>query len=219
MSETPPLALEWTGTRDGRPELLLAHGAGADMRHEFLALTAAGLAARGLAVARFNFPYTRRAQALGRSQPPDRMPVLVGCWREALAQRGSSPAPVVLAGKSMGGRAASMLLAEATPPGVRGGVWLGYPLHPAKKPQELRSAHLPRIAVPQLYVSGTKDPLCELPLLEAALAPLGKRATLLRIEGGDHSLATSRKDPMRDAAVWLDAVAQFVREVSSRPAP
>lgn len=118
--------------------------------------------------------------------------------------------PRVLAGKSMGGRMASLLLAEATPPGVCAAVYFGYPLSSAGKPSVSRAAHLERVRVPQLFVSGSKDSLCNLHALKTALAPLGEQAQLHVVEGGDHSLATSRREPLRGLDAWLDATATFV---------
>jgi predicted alpha/beta-hydrolase family hydrolase len=110
---------------------------------------------------------------------------------------------------------ASLLLAEETPPGVRGAVYLGYPLSPAGRPEKLRAEHLERIRVPQLFVSGSRDSLCDLTRLRAVLEPLGRGARLHVVEGGNHSLATSRKDPLGGSDAWLDAVIEFVREVSA----
>jgi predicted alpha/beta-hydrolase family hydrolase len=205
--------------RDGaiamRPLVVLAHGAGAPYTSAFMEETAHGLAARGLCVIRFHFPYMEAAQREGTKKPPDPPKRLLATWRamidRALTLRGHGP--LVLAGKSMGGRMASMLLAEGRAPEARGAVYLGYPLHPAKRPEKLRADHLAKVPVPQLFVQGQKDALCDPAKLREVLANV-PNAQHLELEGADHSLARSRKDPMQGSDLWLDAVARFVREVA-----
>jgi uncharacterized protein len=207
------------GALDGRPVVLFAHGAGADEESPFMAAVAAGLVARGMTVVRLRFPYMVRAERERRRFPPDRAPVLVATFATLLreVEDWALPArtPLILAGKSMGGRMASMLLAESTPAGVCAAVYFGYPLSPAGRPAVLRAEHLPRVAVPQLFVSGDRDALCDLALLRRVLEPLGRRAQLHVVAGGDHSLAPSRREPMRDSDGWLDATARFV--IACRP--
>ena len=209
-------AVSWRcdGALDGRPLVLFAHGAGAPFTSGFMAAVSEGLVQRGLAVGRFHFPYMEQRARGGRGGPPDREPVLLATWQAMLAcarawRSGDRP---VLAGKSLGGRMASVLLARGGAAGARGAVYLGYPLHPPRRTDKLRAAHLRDVPVPQLFVAGTKDPLCDLGLLRAALEPLGERARLRVVEGGDHSLAVSRREPMRGAEAWLDAVRAFVHE-------
>jgi predicted alpha/beta-hydrolase family hydrolase len=182
---------------------------------------AQGLDARGLAVVRFHFPYMERLVRESRRSAPDRPPVLLATWRALLGAVGGWPGAdrIVLGGKSMGGRLASMLLADESPAGVCGAVYLGYPLSPAGKPDTNRASHLERVRVPQLFVSGTRDALCDLGRLRAALAPPGSRVRLHVVDGGDHSLATSRKEPLAGSGAWLDAVAAFVAEVTTTPDP
>jgi predicted alpha/beta-hydrolase family hydrolase len=179
----------------------------------------AGLLRRSMTVVRFHFPYMERAVREGRRLPPDRAPRLIATWR-ALVERAArywSDAPLVLAGKSLGARMASMLLAGGGAPAARAAVYLGYPLHPPGRPEKLRSAHLPDVPVPQLFVSGTRDPLCDLTLLRPVLDRIGPRARLVRVEGGDHSLARTRSDPLAGFEVWLDATASFVRKCVRMP--
>lgn len=213
-------AISWVrdGTISNRPLVLLAHGAGAPYTSPFMAETARGLVARGLCVVRFHFPYMEAAQRAGTKKPPDPQKRLLASWR-AMIDRGlrlRGHGPLVLAGKSMGGRMASMLLADGGVPEAHGAVYLGYPLHPPGKPEKLRADHLPRVPVPQLFVQGSKDALCDPERLRAVLKTIPS-ARHLEIEGADHSLARSRKDPMAAAAEWLDAVAAFVHEVASAP--
>ena len=211
-----PFSWSRTGPLDGRPLVVLAHGAGAPQTHPFMEGVSAGLVDRGLTVARFHFPYMERRVREGRNLPPDRAPVLLDTWRAMLdrARKWRGAGPLVMGGKSLGGRMASMLLAEGRAPGARGVIYLGYPLHPPGKPEKLRDAHLPGIAVPQLFVSGTKDPLCDLALLRPVLRRIGKSARLVTVEKGDHSLAVTRKDPMKGSEAWLGEVASFVRAVA-----
>lgn len=209
------------GALDGRPVVALAHGAGAPMDSPFLEQCAHDLVAHGLAVVRFHFPYMQRRVDEGSRRPPDRAPVLLDTWRALLARvaRMDGAGPVVLAGKSMGGRMASMLLAEEGAPDtltadVRGAVYLGYPLHSAGRPERERSAHLPEVAVPQLFVSGTRDALADADRLAEVVGGL-RGARLLRIPGGDHSFHRRRADEAEHgpAPDWPAEVARFVREV------
>jgi len=181
-----------------------------------------GMVSRGCTVVSLNFPYMQRWQDEQRRRPPDRMPVLIETLRALLTRlhawcRPLSRMPaIVLVGKSMGGRVGSLLLAEGDAPGVRGAVYLGYPLHPAGKPERLRRDHLARVSVPQLFVSGTRDALATGDLLEQTVAGLGSSAALHWIDGGDHSLAVRRSAPLEGSAAWLDRVGAFVQEVAGR---
>jgi predicted alpha/beta-hydrolase family hydrolase len=166
----------------------LAPGAGTTMESPFLVTIADRLAARGHTVMRFNFGYQERG-----SKRPDPKKALVATYRAAadtLRARGCER--LVIGGKSMGGRMATLLAAEGY--ACDGLVLLGYPLHPAGKPHELRDEHLPRVPAPMLFVQGTRDALCDLALLRPVLARVGPRATLLEIEGGDHSFEVRKKD-------------------------
>jgi len=216
-------AVRWVrdGPLDGPPLLLLAHGAGAPYTSEFLRGVSSGLVERGLTVARFHFPYMQTMVDEGRRRPPDRPALLVATWRRMItaARRWKGVDGLVVGGKSLGGRMASMLLAAEDAPSVDGAVYLGYPLHPPGKPERLRVDHLPAVRVPQLFVSGTKDALARRPLLEDAVSALGPWARLHFVEGGDHSLAVRRSRPLAGADAWLDVVADFVRRVAARPRP
>jgi hypothetical protein len=203
------------GKLSGRPLFLFAHGAGAPYTSPFMAETARGLARRGLCVVRFHFPYMEEAQRLGKKKPPGPAKRLLATWRAMLerAAKMRNHGPIVIGGKSMGGRMASMLLARGEAPQVRGAVYLGYPLHPAGRPEKLRADHLGDVPVPQLFVQGEKDRLCE----PERLAPILERLDDVRhvqVPGADHSLARSRKAPMEGSEGWLDAVAEFVKEVA-----
>ncbi|WP_437970571.1 alpha/beta fold hydrolase [Sorangium sp. So ce260] len=162
--------------------VVLGHGAGGDMHAPLLVDVARGLEDRGHTVLRFNFPY----KELGR-KAPDRPEKLEMAYEAAIARlRKEKPERLVIGGKSMGGRIASLLAARAVP--CDGLVFLGYPLHPAGKRAPLRDEHLPAIKAPLLFLQGTRDPLCQLDLLRPVLKRLGRRARLHVVEGGDHSL-------------------------------
>lgn len=141
------------GPEDAPRIVALAHGAGAGMDHPFMADFAAGLGGHGLRVARFEFPYMTKRRDDGRRRPPDRMPVLTAHYRDVVDTLGADR--LVVGGKSMGGRVASLIADEA---GVKGLVCLGYPFHPPGKPDRLRTEHLAPLATPALIVQGERDP-------------------------------------------------------------
>lgn len=194
----------------GQPLVLLAHGAGAPYSSEFMRAVTSALVAHDLMVACFHFPYMEGMVQTGRRRPPPRAQSLLPCVA-AMIERAASwtDRPPALAGKSMGGRVASLLLASRPAPSVCGAVYLGYPLHPAGKPERLRSGHLGEILVPQLFVSGDRDPLCDLALLRPILQDI-PRARLHVVAGGDHSLEQRGKDPRAGFPGWLKEVAEAV---------
>ena len=140
--------------------LLLAHGAGAPMDSDFMNLMADAVAAKGITVARFEFPYMQRRRLDGKKSPPDRAPTLLAHFHAVLSQADALGLPVWIAGKSMGGRMASMLAADPDYPTetVQGVVALGYPFHPPGKPEKTRTEHLHALGVPMLVCQGTRDP-------------------------------------------------------------
>ena len=162
--------------------LILAHGN--DMDNPLLTAVHTELAQRDLLTIRFNFPYKERGWKL-----PDRAPILEATWRAVIAAVRDdpklSPKQMFFGGKSMGGRIVSQVVAAGT--GCAGLVFLGYPLHPANRPEKLRAHHLPMIRCPMLFIQGTRDALCNLDLLKASLNRLQVPAKLHVIEGGDHS--------------------------------
>lgn len=156
MAAPASTALLHDGPADG-PRLVLAHGAGAPMDSDFMQAMAALLSARGIHVIRFEFAYMAARRSGGGRKPPSRMPQLLEEYRAVLANLGDGP--VFIGGKSMGGRAASLLAAEPdAPPGIAGLVCLGYPFHPPVKPENLRTAHLGNLRCPALIVQGERDP-------------------------------------------------------------
>ena len=180
-----------TGTR-GDATLVLAHGAGAPQQSAFMVDFAKGLASRGLDVLTFNFLYTEQ-----RRRVPDRTEALDACYRAAVgaARRHFARDRVFIGGKSMGGRIATHLAAseDADALGIAGVVLLGYPLHPPGKPDQPRTAHLPRIRTPLLIVQGERDPFGTPGELRTVIATLNTEVTLRAVPSGDHSLAPSRR--------------------------
>jgi predicted alpha/beta-hydrolase family hydrolase len=169
---------------------VLAHGAGAGMRHVSMDRIAAGLAERGIATFRFNFPYMENKQ--GR---PDQPAVAHAAVRAAVAEaaRLCPGLKLIAGGKSFGGRMTSQAQAKAPLPGVKGLAFLGFPLHAAKKPSAERAGHLADVEIPMLFLQGTRDALADLGLLKPVIAALGPKATLHEVEGGDHSFAVLKK--------------------------
>jgi hypothetical protein len=183
--------------------LVLAHGAGAGMRHRFLEALAGRLAGRSIATFRYQFPYLEA----GRRRP-DPPAALTATVRAAVAAAATvAPGlPLFAGGKSMGGRMTSTAAAEAPLPGVRGLVFFGFPLHPAGRPGTSRGAHLARVEPPMLFLQGTRDKLAELDLLVPVCAGLGERATLHEVDGADHSFHVLKRSGRTDDEV-LDELA------------
>jgi predicted alpha/beta-hydrolase family hydrolase len=189
--------------------IVVAHGAGAGMDHPFMAGFARACVDEGLAAMRFNFPYLEAGR-----RAPDPEAVLRDAWRAAFAAASERADGLVWAsGKSLGGRIASMCVADGDVPAA-GLAFLGYPLHPPGKPERIRDEHLPRIAVPMLFLQGTADPFARPDLLERVIGTLGDRATLVPFEGAGHSFEVRgrRRDPREVGASLAPAVASFVRE-------
>ena len=200
----------WNGPEDG-PLLVLAHGAGAPMDSAALQALARGLAAEGLRVARFEFPYMRARRTEKRQRPPDREPVLLDTWRTVVAELGGA-GPLVIGGKSMGGRMASMIADEV---GARGLVCLGYPFHPPGKPQQTRTAHLEHLRTPTLVVQGTRDAFGTPE--DVAGYTLSPAIRLVWLEDGDHSFkprASSGRTEKQNVQEAITAVVGFVRSLA-----
>jgi predicted alpha/beta-hydrolase family hydrolase len=198
--------------------LVLGHGAGAGMRHAFMERVAIELAARGIATFRYEFPYVARGRGA-----PDRPPVLTATVRAAVdaAAAAAPDLPLLAGGKSMGGRMTSTAASEAPLPGVRGIVFLGFPLHPPGRSDTGRSAHLDRVTVPMLFLQGTRDSLAEIELIRPVCERLGARALLHVVEGGDHSFAVlkrSGRNADRVMAELADTIAGWGAPLLARSA-
>jgi predicted alpha/beta-hydrolase family hydrolase len=188
--------------RDARACYVLAHGAGAGMNHPFMSAAAAGLAERGIATLRCQFLYMERG-----GKRPDPPKLAHAAIRAAVAEaaRQLPTLPLIAGGKSFGGRMTSQAQALAPLPGVRGLVFLGFPLHPAKQPSSARGKHLSEVRVPMLFLQGTRDALAALEEIEPLCSALGRRATLKLFEGADHSFHVPARSGCTDAQV-LDEV-------------
>jgi predicted alpha/beta-hydrolase family hydrolase len=179
---------------------ICAHGAGGHMNDASMLAASNQLRGRGLHIVRFNFLYREK-----KSSAPDPMPRLKRCYAAVAehARRTVQPDILILGGRSMGGRVASMLAAEAYP--CDGLLLLAYPLHPAGQPQKLRDAHLERIAVPVICFNGTRDALCRRDLMDQAIGRLGDRWTMHWLDGADHSFHVLKSSGRADGDV-LDEV-------------
>ena len=230
----------WVTARryDGGPSplaaLVLAHGAGASQASDFMVTYASGLASRGLTIITFNFPFTERGRKL-----PDPQPVLETCYRAVLAQVAADPAapalPLFIGGKSLGGRMASHVAAAGAEAGggwwdrLRGLVFLGYPLHPPGRPQQVRVSHLPRIVHPMLVVQGAKDAFGTPAELRLFFDVLPAQAEVFVVEEGGHSLEVPKRSGLAQMAVDAgvqDRIAAWISErlgsssdVERRPRP
>lgn len=169
---------------------LLAHGAGAGMRHRFLDSIAMALGERGIATLRYQFPYLESGTR--RPDPPDVAEATVRA-AAAAALEAAPDLPLVAGGKSFGGRMTSNAMANRPIEGVRGLVFLGFPLHPPKRPATSRAEHLSRVEAPMLFLQGTRDDLADLPLITSVCSGLGPRATLHVVDGADHSFAVLKR--------------------------
>jgi predicted alpha/beta-hydrolase family hydrolase len=196
--------------RDARACYVLAHGAGAGMAHPFMAAVAKGLAERGIATLRYQFPYMERG-----SKRPDAPKVAHAAVRAAVAHATHlfPGLPLFAGGKSFGGRMTSQTQAASPLPEVHGLVFLGFPLHPAGKPSDERGKHLFDVRIPMLFLQGTRDELANLQLLKAVVEQLGSRATLELFEDADHSFHVPARTGRKDADVragMLDALAVWI---------
>jgi predicted alpha/beta-hydrolase family hydrolase len=218
----PPSATETTielpssGPQDALWTLILAHGAGQGMDSAFMVTFADGLANRGhgmggLRVVRFEFPYMVTARREGKSRPPDREPVLLECWRtviDTLQTRGCPRERLVIGGKSLGGRMASLIADEQS---VAGLICLGYPFHPPGKPTTLRTAHLQSLKTPTLICQGTRDPFGTRE--EVLHYELSSAIWLHWVEDGEHSFKPRKASGLTEMDNWnaaMEAVVGFI---------
>ena len=186
---------------------VLAHGAGAGMRHRFLETIAGSLAVRGVATLRYEFPYMEAGG--GRPDPPSALERSV---RSAVERAGTvaPDLPLVAGGKSLGGRMTSSAAASSPLPGVHGLVFLGFPLHAPGQPGTSRADHLDRVELPMLFLQGTRDTFARLDLLTPVCQRLGPRATLHLVEGGDHSFGVLKRTGRTAEDVMTELVDTFV---------
>lgn len=193
---------------DANRLLVLAHGAGAGMRHPFMEAMAEALAVRRVASFRYNFPFME-----GERRGPNPPAVLAATVRSAIdaAAKQAPDLPLFAGGKSLGGRMTSTAAAAAPLPGVHGIAFLGFPLHAPGKPSDARGEHLRAVTTPLLFLQGTRDKLADLSLLEPLCRELGPGATLHIVEGGDHSFHVLKRSGRSDEEVREELADRFAR--------
>lgn len=199
-------------TGDGDRTVILAHGAGAPMDSDFMNAVAKGLATAGLRCVRFEFPYMAQRRVDGKKRGPNTAAVLLATWREVVAQvAGEDAGRLIIGGKSMGGRIATMVADEL---GVAGVVCLGYPFHPPGKPEKLRTEHLRAIETPVLVVQGERDTFGA--RAEVATYDLSAKITFAWAPDGDHSLKPRKRsghtmDENLEQAI--EAIVEFIADL------
>jgi len=195
---------------------VVAHGAGAGMTHPFMEEMADGLAGRGIATLRYQFPYMERG-----SKRPDVPKLAHATVRAAVAEASRLVPELALfaGGKSFGGRMTSQAQAASPLSGVRGLVFLGFPLHPPGQPSVERAKHLFEVQVPMLFLQGTRDDFANLELLKGTCGQLGARTTLKLFEDADHSFHVPARTGRKDSDVrveLLDALAEWIGVATSK---
>lgn len=201
-------AFLFDGPKNAEKTVVLAHGAGAHMDSEFMEAFALGLADCGLRVARFEFPYMTKRRDDGKRRPPDRAPVLLETYLQVAADLG--PDNLIIGGKSMGGRIASMIADEA---GVAGLICLGYPFHPQAKPEKLRTEHLEDLKTPALILQGERDSFGGQD--EVVGHKLSKAIEVSFLPDGDHDLKPRKRSGRTREKNWSDAISRMVRFVAA----
>jgi predicted alpha/beta-hydrolase family hydrolase len=199
----------FNGLKTAKITLVLAHGAGGPMDSPFMTTIAEGVSKEGIRVARFEFPYMRRRRETGKGSAPETGAALMQSWREAIEKLGGVTR-LVIGGKSLGGRIASMIADET---GVRGLVCLGYPFHPPGRPERTRTRHLERLRTPALVLQGTRDTFgSPEDLLTYKLSPAIRIAWL---EDGDHSFKPRARSGRTEAGNLDAAIARIAEFIAS----
>ncbi len=185
--------------------VLLAHGAGSFMDSEFMTFFATGLASQGVTVVRFEFPYCQQRRLSGKMRPPNPVPVLVDSFKDVIDEWGG-PSECIAAGKSLGGRVASLMLAQTY---ARGAISLGYPFHPPKKPNKLRNEHWPSIVNPWLVIQGTRDPFGSKE--EVAQYTLPEPCVVHWLADGDHDFKPRVRSGFTQHELWQNSIDEMVQ--------
>ena len=199
------------GPENALATVLFAHGAGAGITSPFMEAVAAGMAGPELRVVRFEFPYMTTVRETGRKRPPDRAPVLLDFYRE-LADRRRGSGKLILAGKSMGGRMASLIADEI---GADGLVVFGYPFHPVGKPDKLRTEHLETLKTPTLIIQGERDPFGT--RAEVAAFALSAAITMSWVPKANHSLVPLKSTGISLEQSWASVSVEAARFVEGLP--
>nr|WP_321458968.1 alpha/beta fold hydrolase [uncultured Vibrio sp.] len=198
------------GPQDG-PLFIFAHGAGAGMEHDFMAAVAKGLVEQGIRVVRFNFPYMVKRAEDGKKRPPDRAPKLLEAYEEVITH--FTDKPVVIGGKSMGGRMSSLLADNALVAGI---ACLGFPFHPPGKPENYKGEHLATLNKPTLILQGERDTFGKQE--EFADFALSEQIMVTFVPDGDHSFKPRKRSGYTEEgniALTVEHLARFIREVYS----
>ena len=206
VGKSTSVAALLTRPKEVRACFVFAHGAGAGMTHAFMSAVASGLAGRGIATLRYQFPYMDKG-----SKRPDPPAIAHTAVRAAIASAAKHypGLPLIAGGKSFGARMTSQAQAKAPLDGVRGLAFFGFPLHPAGKPSSERADHLAEVKIPMLFLQGTGDKLAELDLLKPVAKKLGARATLHLVEAADHSFHVPARSGRKDAEVMTELLDTF----------
>ncbi|MDA0149296.1 alpha/beta fold hydrolase [Vibrio sp. LaRot3] len=194
----------------GQPLFIFAHGAGADMEHEFMQQVATGLAEKGICVVRFNFPYMVKRAEDGKRRPPDRAPKLLEAYEAIIAAHGQDK-PIVIGGKSMGGRMASLLAEHSHVVGI---ACLGFPFHPPGKPEKYKGEHLAEMAKPCLILQGERDTFGKQE--EFSEFALSDKVTTYFLPDGDHSFKPRKRSGFTEQGnieLAVEQLSQFILEV------
>ncbi len=202
-----PPTLVFDGPRNAAATVVLTHGAGAGIETPFVQAFAQGLAAQNLRVGRFEFPYMTKVRETGRRRPPDRQAILLQAWEEVID--GLETRPLVVGGKSLGGRIASMLADEKR---VNGLICLGYPFHPPGKPDRLRTQHLLSLKTPTLICQGSRDPFGTAE--EVPRYGLPPSIRLHWLEDGDHSFKPRKRSGRTSEQNWQEAIQATVNFIN-----
>lgn len=209
MAADSSIVFHQDGPKKAKWRIALAHGAGSGMRNSFMDTFAEGLGAAGFRVYRFEFPYMAQRGSTGRKRAPDREPVLRATWAQVIEELG--PERLVIGGKSMGGRIASLIAQEAGVPGL---VCLGYPFHAAGKPDRLRIEHLESLTVPTLIVQGDRDAFGSKE--EVQEYPLSDAIRMFWLRDGDHSFQPRKTADATVEGNWqrgITAITRFIAEL------
>ena len=202
--------LIFDGPQDAAATVILTHGAGAGMDTPFMETFAQGLAAQNLRVGRFEFPYMKTVRETGRRRPPDREPILLRAWEEVIDSLDAKP--LLIGGKSLGGRIASMVADKKQ---VTGLICLGYPFHPPGKPDRLRTEHLRSLETPALICQGSRDPFGTAEEVARYDLPAGIR--LHWLGDGDHSFNPRKRSGRSIEQNWqeaIEAVVNFINDIN-----
>lgn len=216
VDDTRKVSALWQAPAKPRAVYVFAHGAGTNMAHASMSMIADGLEERGVATLRYNFPYKEAGSS--RPDPPKLCHATVRAAVDEATRR-APQLPLFAGGRSFGGRMTSQAQAMTPLPGVRGLIFVSFPLHPAGKPSDERAKHLGDVKIPMLFLQGTKDDLAHLDLLRPAVESLGASATLSLFQDADHSFHVPARTGRKDADVRREMLGTMVTWVDAQRTP